>query len=46
MALILVHDACIDVILRNPFTPLIEYFTIDDVGIHTKIKGKEITLKL
>lgn len=46
MTFILVHDAGIDVILGNPFTALIEYFTIDDVVIHTKIKGKEITFKL
>lgn len=46
MTFILVHDACTDVILGNPLSALIKYFTIDGVGIHTKIKGKEVTFKL
>lgn len=46
MTFTLEQDADIDVILENPFTALIEPFTIDDIGIHTKLKGKEVTFKL
>lgn len=40
------QDAGRDVIWGNPFTALIEPFTIDDNGIHTNFKGKEVTFKL
>lgn len=46
MTFILVQDTGIEVILGNLFTSLLEPFTIHDIEIHTKIKGKEITFKL
>lgn len=46
MTFILVQDTGIEVILGNLFTSLLEPFTIHDIEIHTKIKGKEITYKL
>lgn len=42
----LVHDSGTNVILGNPFIALIEPFTINNEGIHIKIKGKEVTFKL
>lgn len=46
MTFILVEDTGTTVILENIFTALFKPFTIDDVGIHTKIKGKEVAFKL
>lgn len=46
MIFILVQDASTIGILGNSFTTLIEPFTIDDVGIHTKFKSNEVTFKL
>lgn len=46
MTFILVQDSVTDVILVNPFTALSKAFIMDNVGIHTKIKGKEVAFKL
>lgn len=46
MTFILLQDASTEVILGNPYTTLVEPFTIDDVGIHTNLKGKAVTFKL
>lgn len=44
LTFILVYDSGIEVILGN--FALIEPFTIDDTGIHIKIKDKEVTFNL
>lgn len=46
MTFILVQETNSGVILGNPFTVLIEPCTIDDEGIHTNLKGKNVTFKL
>lgn len=43
MTFILIQDTGAEVILSNPFTTVIKPFTVDDIGIHTKLKGKEVT---
>lgn len=43
MIFMLVQDASMEIILRNFF---IVSFTIDDIDIPTKIKGREVIFKL
>lgn len=44
LTFILVQDASTKVILGNPFIAILEPFTIDDVGIHSKFKVKILLL--
>lgn len=46
MTFILIQDTGTNIILVNPFTALIEHFTIDDEGILTNLKGKNVTIIL
>lgn len=46
MTFILIQDTGTNIILVNPFTALFEHFTIDDEGILTNLKGKNVTIIL